>query len=353
MLRYDSIEITAKAHVDTDGYLYDTPVLTLAEKVFNYQNPDGSIRREYRPSTEVFDEDSLKSFKGRPITVMHPSNMLNSSTATKLSIGTVLSEGKHIDDKLVADIVIHDPKALGEKRELSLGYNLDLDFTPGETKTGEKYDAVQRNIKINHLAVVSRGRAGREARLNLDGDEILFYEKGDNNMVKITIRGINYDAAPEVANEIKELENAKENLKKETETLKGERDGLKAKLDAKETEAEKNRKDAEENFDAKVKERLSILKKAQDFNVANADEMTNDDIKKAVIKSVHGDSIDLEGKSSDYISALFDASNLDNEAIATQRQKAFNKDSKENQTKTKTAAEARLDMIEKMKLGGK
>ena len=38
-------------------------------------------------------------------------------------------------------------------KELSLGYNLDLDETPGEWE-GQPYDAVQRNIVINHLALV-------------------------------------------------------------------------------------------------------------------------------------------------------------------------------------------------------
>ena len=52
-------------------------------------------------------------------------------------------------------------------KELSLGYNLDLDETPGEWN-GQPYDAVQRNIVINHLALVLEARAGEQARLNFD-----------------------------------------------------------------------------------------------------------------------------------------------------------------------------------------
>lgn len=51
------------------------------------------------------------------------------------------------------------------KRELSAGYTCDLDWTPGKTPSGEAYDAVQKNIRINHVAIVQRGRAGQQVRI--------------------------------------------------------------------------------------------------------------------------------------------------------------------------------------------
>ena len=53
-------------------------------------------------------------------------------------------------------------------RELSCGYNLRLDETPGVWE-GQPYDAIQRDIEINHLALVDKARAGEQARLNIDG----------------------------------------------------------------------------------------------------------------------------------------------------------------------------------------
>ena len=41
----------------------------------------------------------------------------------------------------------------GRSRELSCGYYCDLDETPGEYE-GQRYDARQRNIRGNHLALV-------------------------------------------------------------------------------------------------------------------------------------------------------------------------------------------------------
>ena len=51
---------------------------------------------------------------------------------------------------------------------MSLGYNLDLEETPGVWE-GQPYDVIQRNIVINHLALVMEARAGDQARLNIDG----------------------------------------------------------------------------------------------------------------------------------------------------------------------------------------
>jgi len=89
-------------------------------------------------------------------------------------IGTILSKAYQDGDNVRAKIVIHDTDKMKQSglRELSLGYGLTLDETPGEWN-GHPYDAIQRAIKINHLALVSAARAGEQARLNIDGKENL------------------------------------------------------------------------------------------------------------------------------------------------------------------------------------
>lgn len=49
----------------------------------------------------------------------------------------------------------------GDQKELSCAYHYDPDMTPGSYK-GQKYDGVMRNIKGNHVALVSEGRAGHD-----------------------------------------------------------------------------------------------------------------------------------------------------------------------------------------------
>lgn len=80
-----------------------------------------------------------------------------------------MSEGYRSGEDVRAEVIIHDTdkmKAAGLKA-LSLGYNLDLEETPGMWN-GQHYDAIQRNIRINHLALVADARAGERARLNID-----------------------------------------------------------------------------------------------------------------------------------------------------------------------------------------
>lgn len=166
--REDSMPV-GKATTTSEGYLRDRPVLT-SIGIFEYTNPDGSPRRELRLPEEVFDRESLASYKGKPIIITHDAGLVSKDNVQENQIGTILSEGARDGDDVRAEIIIHDTDAMRESglKELSLGYSLDLDETPGEWR-GEKYDAVQRNIRINHLALVREARAGDQARLNIDG----------------------------------------------------------------------------------------------------------------------------------------------------------------------------------------
>lgn len=168
VLRLDSVRLPAATFTD-EGYLNDRPILTTTG-IFEYTNPDGSKRRELRLPEEVFDKESLASYKGKPIIVTHDAGLMSKDNVHENQIGTILSEGIRDGDSVRADIIIHDTDEMRESglKELSLGYNLDLDETPGTYK-GEPYDAIQRNIRVNHLALVNEARAGERARLNIDG----------------------------------------------------------------------------------------------------------------------------------------------------------------------------------------
>ena len=165
--RLDSFPVTRATYTD-EGYLSDRPILT-STGIFEYKNKDGSTRRELRLPEEVFDPESLESYKGKPIVITHDAGLINRDNVQENQIGTILSNGERDGDDVRADIMIHDTKALKHCRfkELSLGYNLDLEEEPGEWE-GQKYDAIQRNIRVNHLAVVREARAGDQARLNID-----------------------------------------------------------------------------------------------------------------------------------------------------------------------------------------
>ena len=179
--RYDSIPL-GETYFTPEGYLIDHPILTRVG-IFEYKNPDGSIRRELRLPEEVFAPESLASYKGKPVILTHEAGMIDSDNVQQEQIGTILSEGMQDGDNVRAQIIIHDARKLDYGlRELSLGYSLDLEEVPGEWQ-GQPYDAIQRTIRVNHLALVEKARAGDSARLNIDGEDTKA-EKGGNTMSK-------------------------------------------------------------------------------------------------------------------------------------------------------------------------
>ena len=166
--RFDSLPLDATYFTD-EGYLVDRPIVT-SVGIFVYHNPDGSERRELRLPEEVFAEKSLASYKGKPIIITHDAGYVDTENVQEEGIGTILSNGYRDGNDVRAEIVIHDVDSVKRSgmRELSCGYNLRLDETPGVWE-GQPYDAVQRDIEINHLALVNKARAGEQARLNMDG----------------------------------------------------------------------------------------------------------------------------------------------------------------------------------------
>lgn len=189
VMRLDSMPLR-QAQFTEEGYLEDRPILT-STGIFEYTNPDGSIRRELRLPEDVFAKESLASYKGKPICITHDAGLVTKDNVRDNQVGTILSEGIRSGNDVRADIIIHDTDEMRGRgyKELSLGYNLDLDETPG-IWNGEPYDAIQKNIRINHLALVREARAGEQARLNLDSrdSEILKGGKAMSKIPKKTVR---------------------------------------------------------------------------------------------------------------------------------------------------------------------
>ena len=339
-IRYDRAPI--KAIRTDEGFIKDTPVLTRTG-VFIYRNHDGSERREYRPPEEVFNADSLAAYAGIPITKGHPGKV-TSANAANHTIGTVLTPARQDGDNLIADIVIHNVEAVNAgNKELSVGYELDLDETPGIAPNGERYDAIQRNIKPNHLAIVSRGRAGN-ARLNMDGDEEAVINDGDVVMTKLRLdNGIEYDAAPEVIQ-------AYNKLNQDKAEIVAAKDKAEARADSAEADLKKLQ-EAQEQFkqDAvnQARERLNLEAVAKAHNVEFKQDATDRDIKAAVVKAIRGDSLTLDGKSDDYVAAAFDmAITAKEEAAKAAKVAGQRQDMADGKVEAgMSAAEARAKMI--------
>ena len=348
--------------ITPEGYLKAQPIVTRIG-VFTYYNNDGSIRKELRHPTDVFNLDSLNSMKMIPVTNDHPAErMVNAESAKRLAIGntgeSIVPEGNFIR----ASMVILDAKGVESvkagKKELSLGYTVDLVPEHGNFD-GETYTFRQTNIRYNHLAIVRAARAGSQARLNIDEADIepLNLNDGGNNMPlsKIALDGIQYEASQEVINSLEKSKTDgaahKTNLdiaSKELETTKAERDSLKEKLDKAE-KAKGNKEEIQKQVRARIDLEKVAAKVLDAADMEKISEKSDDEIRKSCILKKSPE-LKLDDKSPEYVQARFDmvaeeAKNRDDSAIVDQKKKVAN-DGKGDKVNL-DQAEARKRMIDR------
>lgn len=211
---YRTDSVPADERYSQEGFFYDYPILTRTG-IFEYRQKDGTIRRELRRPEDVFDPESLASYEGKPIIILHDANGIDKNNVRRKQVGTILTPGQRDGDAVRARLVLHDSDAVKDSgyRQLSLGYYQQLIEKPGEWE-GQPYDAVQTNIRINHLSLVPVARAGEKARLNMDGKDM----KGEDRMDpenKMPTEEIERPPAAESAAEEKE----RAELKKDADEL--------------------------------------------------------------------------------------------------------------------------------------
>jgi len=145
------------------------------QAIFADKNPDDVIN-VYRPSDEVGAQDAIRSFENAPITLGHPDTVTYPNGVTADCWAT-LAKGHATDcafdkkDRLVkATLHVRDAEAIRAIDSgvvgMSAGYRHELVRLAGvDPDTGESYDAVQTNIRANHIAIVQSGRGGPKVRV--------------------------------------------------------------------------------------------------------------------------------------------------------------------------------------------
>lgn len=180
-------------------YIKDNPLSKvgvfpyLGKQISSELEPD-KIYQVYRPAEELLSDETINSFKLLPIVDDH--TMLGTEPGMmpaeeKGVHGTSGSDVYGKDGKLYGDLKIYSETLKDEieagKKELSMGYFCDYELTPG-TFDGQHYDAVQRNIRGNHIALVEEGRMGSDVRV-MDRKITMDSMKEINSMVKSAKRG--------------------------------------------------------------------------------------------------------------------------------------------------------------------
>ena len=323
--RFTDAATIAGARKTQDGYLV-AEAFAVRTGVQHYTGAevgliDRDVVRVWRPEDEVKDPASVRTFSHAPITLGHPEKV-TADNWRDLAKGEVSTEAAWDGNKIKLPLIVKDAEAIaaieGGTRELSAGYTCALEFSDGVTPEGESYDAIQRNIRINHLAIVPRGRAGSECRIGDGADKwgaapITPSKQKEDTMsdaLKTVVLG---DKAAQVAvadaqiieqfkaDQAKALADAQAAHDKAIAAKDAEIDKIKGQLDA---ANEKVLDDAA--LDKRVADRADLIGKAQTIakDVKTAG-LSDAEIRKAAVVAKLGDAA-VADKSDAYIEARFD-----------------------------------------------
>ena len=363
--RFDNIDnsqwMTIPFERTTEGFLKGRAIVT-SIGVFTYKRKDGTIQRELRLPEEVFSMETLNSMKLKPVTLNHPTELVTSDNADKLQVGSLGDNPSRttqwhdtpydeVTDGIncAIDMVITKKDAvdaiLNGKQSLSMGYTCDLEMAqPGSTWCGVEYDFIQRNIRYNHCAIVDSARAGDNAKIELRVDSedavledmVIKTDGGIKMLRKINLDGIECQADEEVLHalskekaradqaendaceskkkvetadkKVADMEKKVTEMEKRVSELEAERDATKEKKDAVEAELEKVKSDSADpkRLDEAVKAKMELLHNAEKAKVEVKEDMSDMDIKKAIITSQFPKA-NFDGKDDIYIQARYDS----------------------------------------------
>jgi hypothetical protein len=331
MQRYDVGRIN-KYELTSEGYLRAEATVARVG-VQTYYNSDGSERRELRLPEEVANPESLVTFGLKAVTNDHPPVWLDSANTKLYQVGSSDSTVSYDSGFVRVNVNLTDKTAiadvLGGKQQLSAGYECELDMTPGTWK-GQKYDAIQRNIRVNHISIVQRGRAGPKARIHVDGEDIpLGFIKAKATSAKLDNKNMTVEAKEvpkeDTANRTDALKQRVSDLEARVSDRDDQITQLKAELDevrkdaaiakseamVAKTDLEESKKNAATAIAQEVDSRIDAWNKARPYLpkqlAENLDSgMSADAIKIAAIEN-SSPGVKLDGKSSEYIDGRFEA----------------------------------------------
>lgn len=310
-----------------DGYLVaDVRVArTGTQKYAGYEvgRPDLQTVNVYRPPEEVFKSDSLMSYGHKPVTMGHPYDGVSADNWRQVAIGNVGGDVVRDGGYVRVPLVVMDTEAItaieSGTREISMGYDVRLEFKDGVTPEGEAYQAIQRDIRINHAAIVERGRAGPACRIgdgrhHADKSRQPATNEGHQpmNLRKITVDGLTIDATEQAAQVIekqqKAIDDAKAALAKAADDVKALSDKHAEAVAAKDKEIEdlKAQIPTVDQLEKMLADRVALIDAAKKL-VPDLDcaKLAAADVRKTVVAKKLGDDA-VKDKSDEHIAAQFD-----------------------------------------------
>ena len=316
-----SRELTPEGFLRVKGRVARTGIQDyLAHELGIMDGDPNRMVKVYRPAEEVFADASLASYAEKGVTDDHPSDLVTCDSFKLHSVGDCTDRATHDTEWVdVPMIVKHGDtikKIVDGKAELSAGYLAEYVYEPGVTADGAPYEFVQRNIRINHVAIVDAARAGSMARIFDAAPKQITQPKGETMTRKVVLDSkrkisvtLDEDTAAVVESVISTLEEDKAEAEKreaearaEVEKKEAQIDALQEKVDSLEGET------SETAMDARVKAIIATGDTARKI-VLNFDakgETRPLEIKRSAMAAKYP-SRDWAAKSVAYVEAAFDA----------------------------------------------
>jgi uncharacterized protein len=350
MLNFDS-GIIFKHELTDEGYLrcYMRVARTGDLK---YYSADGKEQIQTVESEVLFDKSSIASLKTIPITREHPFVAVDSTNASTFGRGLttpyVMIDGDFLGVMgTITDKVLIDEIMSGERTECSAGYYTDLEELPdGRFK--------QKKRKYNHLAIVTKGRAGKEVKVQLDSEEWvseLICDQNDTFLkkqpiaktMKFKLNGFQFETDDE------SLVEAAASMNATVEKLTGEADALSLNVDSLESkvstlEADKetlsNELETQKNIVLDAAPAIDVpsvvgfwmdaLPKLKELDAAYQPDysMSQSDVRKLLISKKYPQ-LDFEGKSEEYLAGFYDYALVATPAVEPEVKEEVLEDSEE------------------------
>lgn len=296
-----SREVTDEGFLSVPGRVARTGVQDYLACELGLDGDPNRIVRVMRPESEVFKQSSLDTYNGVDVTIEHPQSLVTADTYKAVTAGVVRSVGARDGDFVQCELLVKDQAAIDAinsgKVQLSAGYTSVYKDAPADAD----YEFIQTDIKINHVALVDRARAGNQAKL--------FDNKptGDNMPVKVVLdSGRTVEIADEavatlVTDTVERLQQAVKDAEAKASKTEAEKDAMKEDL-----EEEKKK-----SSDAAISARVADIAKTMDaarkvagdtFACDSLDIVT---IQREALKIARPKRA-FDGKSNEYITAAFD-----------------------------------------------
>lgn len=148
-------------HKTPEGY-YQGNVVCTGIGVFRYLDKNKKFVQRLRDVDDV--KAATASINCKPITLQHPNQPVNADNVDGLEVGMTANDATFDGLNNRVTVTITGKKAIdaidrGEVKAFSMGYKCSVVDNDGVWQ-GVHHDQQQKDIVYNHLALVTRGRAG-------------------------------------------------------------------------------------------------------------------------------------------------------------------------------------------------